>query len=271
MSARRSPVSYGCVTSPATEPPSTPFVIPERVLSKATGEMVERLWNCNDDDASRIGDRILWCATNTQGARCGSAACPSCAARAAKRLRRDLEGTMALLPSDLALAHLTIGTGADTLLEGREAILDGFRALREEHAWKAHVIGGKGQIEFLPASGGSRRWNVHAHAVVWTTSGRVDVGAMREAWAATMNTKGFPASLDWSFVTTRRFVAGQTGGAFLAGRVLRAEAEATRASRVSGLGACRGRARASRAPMGRDVRGEAMRGREMTQEENSHG
>lgn len=177
---------------------------------------------------------------------------------------------MALLPSDLALAHLTIGTGADTLLEGREAILDGFRALREEQVWKAHVIGGKGQIEFLPASGGSRLWNVHAHAVVWTTRGRVHVGAMREAWAATMNAKGLPSSLDWSFVTGRRFVAGHSGGGFLTGRVLRAEAATSWAARVPRLGACRGRARASRAPMGCDVRGEAVRGHAMTKEENSH-
>jgi hypothetical protein len=256
VSAAILPGSYGCVTSPATEAPSPPFVIPDRVLSKSTGELVERLWNANDKDAAKTGDKILWCATNAQGARCGSAACPSCAARAAKRLRRDLEGTIALLPSSLALVHLTIGTGVETLLDGRQAILDGFRSLREEPAWRAHVIGGKGQIEFLPASGSSRRWNVHAHAVVWTKEGRVPVGAMRAAWARTMNAKGLPASFDWSFVTGRRFVAGHSGGGFLSGRVLRLEAVPLRAGRVPRLGACRGRARASRASVGRVVRDE---------------
>lgn len=251
------PVSYGCVTSPASSPRS-PFVVPERVLSKKTGMLIEELWNAGTEECSKEADRILDCATNVQGRRCSSPLCPGCAARAAKRMRRDLESTIALLPGDLRVVHLTIGTGADDLLDGRAAIMDGFRDLREHRAWRRHVIGGKGQIEWLPASGGSRRWNVHAHLVTWTRPGRAPVGAISSEWSRLMTDRDLPGSLDWRFIE-RRFVRGHSGEAFLASVLLRPEAAPERADGVSGMGALRGGARRSGAAMGGGVRGEAER------------
>ena len=168
-----------------------------------------------------MGMRMHRCATSTIGWRCQQVTCPRDAARVAKRRRRELENEIASLPHDISIGMLTLTTGVDDIEDGRRAILDGLARLRRRACF-ASVVAGRGQVEVLPAIGGSRAWNVHAHVLVMLRPhGRLSPMVVRGAWRDILGDR--PAWMTWT-TATRRWVPareGARGSRFLPARLLR--------------------------------------------------
>lgn len=207
--------------------------------------IAEKIMNCDDRKPREDGH---------QWDPCGHPLHARCAARIAKYNRRAAERAIRELPRDVKLAHVTLTTGADTITEGHEVITTSFAALRRLAAWRRAVSGGFGQIEVLPAIGGSRPWNIHAHVLVTlTTSDRSDVSAITAGWRALLAERDKPGSVTWSPVT-RRFVRGHADATFRTGRVLRDETKAQRVAQRDRRAAPRHRARGARQAMGAALR-----------------
>jgi hypothetical protein len=152
----------------------------------------------------KLADRLMTCATNTSGWRCDSVACPRCQARAAKKWRRELERRIAATPRNVAVAHLTLSLGHDSLGDGRTILIAVFARLRRRAWWSVAVMGGIGQVEFLPAVGRARRWNVHAHTLLWLRRS-IDSNLLRREWVLLLGEFDLPGSSHLS-VVSRRFV-----------------------------------------------------------------
>ena len=155
----------------------------------------------------QIGSQILACARSDDGWRCGSPLCPRCQARNATRFRRTLERELHELPRGQRIAHATLTTGADAIVAGHRLLVRSFAMLRRRACWADVVDGGHLHVEILPAVGGSRRWNVHLHALVWLREAvrRLDERAVRDAWAEIVSAHDVPGSARVTPIA-RRFV-----------------------------------------------------------------
>lgn len=167
-----------------------------------TTKMAERLLALPfDRNVERIALRISRCSYSQQW-RCEHPLCPRCSARIAKRNRRRIERIIRGLAPEVKLALMTFTTGHDSITGGRAALVHAFAKLRRRAPWTACVSGGHVQIELLPAVGGSRRWNVHVHAVV-ELHAPPDVDAIRRAWIEILAEKDLPGSFKSSSVKKR--------------------------------------------------------------------
>lgn len=154
-----------------------------------------------DRAVETIGLRMLDCALNERGFRCGHSLCPRCAARVAKKNRRRLEALVAALPSRASFAFATFTAPHDSLIDGQDTIQRAFKDLRRRSCWQRAVLGGYGQIEVIPTLSGDRHWLLHIHALVHLAPGlRADAKAINNSWRDTV---GF-GRVDWRPVRRER-------------------------------------------------------------------
>jgi hypothetical protein len=245
MSPATLPVSQGCARSHRKGPSPLTQAMADRLISIGAWQGIPSILD--------MGMRMHKCATSTIGWRCQQTICPRCAARVAIRRRRELENEIASLPHDVQIGILTLTTGADDIEVGRRAIFDGIARLRRRDCF-AFVFAGRGQVELLPAIGGSRRWNVHGHLLVMLhPHGRLSPRVVRHAWRVILGDR--PASIAWSPID-RRFVParGARGDRFLSGCLLRDQAHSLGVARRHRSRPRRDRARGAGQTMGDSVR-----------------
>jgi hypothetical protein len=215
-----------------------------------TYALAVRLSHLQHPRAQRAALALEHCATNDDGWRCKHALCPRCQARIAKRRRRDVERDLRAVPSSVPTAHVTLTLGVDDIVAGRHVLLDAFGALRRRLSWRALVLGGRAQVEVLPAAGGARAWNVHLHALVYLAPGKcAPVAGLRSEWRDLLGP--LPGNLSWTPIP-RRFANART--TFLAGRVLCDEAEAVGVARHDRRATSRARSRSAGSALGHSLR-----------------
>jgi hypothetical protein len=194
------------MTAPSGEPPLSGSQglltshIPRRVRSAGiTLALADRLTNIALNGASAacsitaVAQRLRRCATDPFGWKCRLQLCPRCQARYAKSRRREVERMVEGTPIGLRVEHLTLSLGADDLAEGRSMLLRTFGSLRRRRAWTRSVVGGVGQVEFLPAQGATRLWNVHLHVLVWSVAG-LDPSWIEGIWNTLLGRQGLGGS-----------------------------------------------------------------------------
>lgn len=250
MTAHALPVYQRVVPSHRHESPSRPFT------GSKTELMAHRIIDASEEPFDRyieqVGLRMLRCGTDRNGFRCSHSTCPRCSVRTAKKNYARLAATIAALPRGTKLAHLTLTTGADSIPSGHKTLFGAFSRWRRAKACSP-MLGGYVHGEVLPASGGSRAWNVHLHAVV-EVKGAIELAALAAAWRRVLARDDVPGSVTWTNVT-RRTVEDRRGGRFLAARVLRDQAKTSaRLERLHRRAAPRARARLRRAALGRSLR-----------------
>jgi len=147
----------------------------------------------------RLARRIRECALNEYGWRCDHPVCPRCSARKAKKYRERIERELRALRPGVRVYHLTLTRGDDTIVGGRKRLLKAFRLLRRRHSF-GQVLGGSFQVEVLPTNSGSMKWNVHLHAVIFSSSRHLPLADMRAAWLEIAGVDDVPGSLCLSLV-----------------------------------------------------------------------
>lgn len=241
--------------------PSPDYTCPASSHSDQMSSRLIWIGMTSDPSITTIGMRLHKCATNDSGWYCKNALCPRCQRRIGIARRRQYERELRSVPFEVPVAHATFTTGADDILDGRQALLDALTALRRRDIWTDVVLGGHAQIEVLPAIGGSRRWNVHAHAIVYCRQSRVDLASLRSAWVELLDP--LPGSITWTPVA-RRFVNAQEGARgrrFLACCLLRLQTKTRRVARLHRCAIARDRAGGARTPVGSELRESAERTR----------
>jgi hypothetical protein len=156
--------------------------------------MVERLRAIESIEprARRVAKKIWECAEDIR--RCGaSQMCPRCARRAGKRRQRAIE--QMLMPRIRYEKHwfLTLEVGADSIDEGRKLLRAALRVLRRRKPFSS-VRWARGQIEFAPWDG-AHQWNVHAHLMVCTSRGQLDVEAIAGDWREIVGDAQLPGAV----------------------------------------------------------------------------
>lgn len=154
--------------------------------AEITLRLAERLWNLDDPELARMGDRLYRCATNDLGWRCGiTSVCPRCGRRAAVRERLAIQDEHAGVTAERAL--LTRGVVAPTIAEGHRILNDARRRTMRLIAFRSAFVSGRGRIEATPTADG--RWNVHAHEAVVIRDAS-DLETLETEWASMLAADG---------------------------------------------------------------------------------
>jgi hypothetical protein len=147
-----------------------------------TYELAQRLATLSDPFFLDLADRILRCATNEEGYRCGSQICPRCSRRYAIKRRENLERRFRVLPDDCTPGMLTLQLGAASTL-ARKNLRFALNVLRRLVCMR-WLLAGQGQIEIEPSKGASPdlNWNIHVHIATVSKTKRIPIGRIKRAW-----------------------------------------------------------------------------------------
>ncbi len=201
---------------------------------KATIALAQRLFDLRDRVAALVASRLERCAASDDGWRCGNVICPRCQARLAKLRRQAVERELHQIPRTVHVTMITLTIGCDEIVSGRKHLIAAFADLRRAPDWAGVVIAGRAQLEVLPATGGSRKWNVHLHTLVYARS-RMRAGELRSRWQCLVSQRSLAGSFYASRVVNR-FVRdaceGARGARFQSMRLLRDQTTARRTAGV---------------------------------------
>lgn len=230
---------------------SEPLALPRERSSDATLHLAERLLNLGDPYLEhRVAPRLIRCATNVVGWRCGiTSICPRCGRRQAVRDRISVQASCAGAGGPRSLVTRTLLS--PSILEGHRALVEARRAQGRSAAWRASFVRGRGRIE-VKRTAGDDAWLVHAHEVAVRAAAAVDVEALEASWSSLVGSLGLAGSLDVRPIGEGGSARG--GRTFRRAELLRDEAPPLRAPRALGRRAARVVHDAPAAPLRGEVR-----------------